>query len=301
MPRISPQRPRRLFRGSEFGRLMTMIFMLFVLGMMIKSASNPGTWSWLVNKPGQGERVLAEDRDGDQPPAEKAPGKAVSSSAAPASTATASTAKSSTGIASTGIASTAKTSTAKSSTPAASTPAPATPAASAPAASTPAPATSTAATHASIDKPAAADSAAADAAADRPALDRPAMGERLASSAAAIPIVAPGAVELTNSGGKLSGPQVHAIPKATGPTDQDEDEIAGAIEDFDYIFDYQTSIRQEELDAYRRIVRWVIDQPYALCWRGPRIAILRMANSSRIRTSSASRASCTRWWSMCGE
>ena len=63
MPRLQPQRPQRFFRGSEFGRLMTMIAMCVVLAMMIKTASNPGVWQWLVSKPGQANQVSQDDSD----------------------------------------------------------------------------------------------------------------------------------------------------------------------------------------------------------------------------------------------
>jgi hypothetical protein len=63
MPRLQPQRPQRFFRGSEFGRLMTMIAMCVVLVMMIKTASNPGVWQWLVSKPGQPNQAVQEDAD----------------------------------------------------------------------------------------------------------------------------------------------------------------------------------------------------------------------------------------------
>ncbi|HEV3416091.1 MAG TPA: hypothetical protein VG056_04740, partial [Pirellulales bacterium] len=66
MPRIERPRPRRLFRGAEFGRLMTMICMLVVLGMMIKTASNPGTWQWLVSKPGQANQIIGQRDEGEK-------------------------------------------------------------------------------------------------------------------------------------------------------------------------------------------------------------------------------------------
>jgi hypothetical protein len=53
------------------------------------------------------------------------------------------------------------------------------------------------------------------------------------------------------------------IPPATGPTDEDEAEADASIEDFDYIFDRATSFHSEEHDAYERITRWVINQPFA--------------------------------------
>src|SRR5438552_3088615 len=81
MPHIQPQRPRRLFRGAEFTKLMTMILMLVVLGMMIKSASNPDTWKWLVGKPGHPDQVVAEGSDQDKPQPEKVPGKTPSATA----------------------------------------------------------------------------------------------------------------------------------------------------------------------------------------------------------------------------
>lgn len=53
------------------------------------------------------------------------------------------------------------------------------------------------------------------------------------------------------------------IPTATGPTDEDDAEADASIEDFDYVFDKATSIHPEEHDAYERITRWVINQPFA--------------------------------------
>src|SRR5262249_44524377 len=61
MPRLQPKRPQRFFRGAEFGRLMTMIVMFVVLLMMIRTASNPGVWQWLVSKPAQQEKVVGEE------------------------------------------------------------------------------------------------------------------------------------------------------------------------------------------------------------------------------------------------
>ena len=63
MPRLQPQRPQRVFRGSEFGRLMTMIGMCVVLVVIIKKASEPGMWNWLTSKPGQALEVVQKDGD----------------------------------------------------------------------------------------------------------------------------------------------------------------------------------------------------------------------------------------------
>lgn len=82
MPRILPERPKRLFRGAEFTRLMTMVVMLFVLGMMIKTAQDPDTWKWLVSKPGKPDQVVAEGNSNDKPQREVVPPNAVSSTSA---------------------------------------------------------------------------------------------------------------------------------------------------------------------------------------------------------------------------
>jgi len=58
-------------------------------------------------------------------------------------------------------------------------------------------------------------------------------------------------------------PVLSKISPATGPTDEDEAEADASIEDFDYIFDKATSMHPEEHDAYERITRWVINQPFA--------------------------------------
>jgi hypothetical protein len=42
-----------MFRGNELPRLMTMLFMLVVLGMMFVRARDPDTWRWLVNDSGK--------------------------------------------------------------------------------------------------------------------------------------------------------------------------------------------------------------------------------------------------------
>jgi hypothetical protein len=154
VPRIERQRPRRLFRGAEFGRLMTMICMLVVLGMMIKTASNPGTWQWLVSKPGQANQVVGQEGGSDKSRPDQMP----------------------------------------------VTPTPSIPV-------------------------------------DGRAENRPAK---------------------TTEG----EPQPKKIPIATGPTDEDEAELSGAAEDFDFVADGSVQIQPEEMSAYRRLVRWVIDQPY---------------------------------------
>jgi hypothetical protein len=146
MPRLQPERPKRLFRGAEFTRLMAMILMLVVLGMMIKTAGNSDTWKWLVSKPGHPDQVVAEGADRNQPQPEKVPGKAAS-----------------------------------------------------------------------------------------------------ASGAAAI------------GAGQTPAPNV---PTAAGPTDQDEMEAAAAEEDFDFIVDNSIEVHPEEMPAYERLTRWVINQPY---------------------------------------
>ncbi len=66
MPRLQPQRPQRLFRGSEFGRLMAMIGMCVVLVVMIKKASEPGMWQWLTSKPGQPNEVVQKESKNDK-------------------------------------------------------------------------------------------------------------------------------------------------------------------------------------------------------------------------------------------
>src|SRR5260221_6895606 len=76
MPRLQPERPKRIFRGAEFTRLMAMVLMLVVLGMMIKTAGNSDTWKWLVSKPGHPDQVVAEGSDRDRPQTEKVTGKA---------------------------------------------------------------------------------------------------------------------------------------------------------------------------------------------------------------------------------
>jgi hypothetical protein len=146
MPRIQPERPKRLFRGAEFTRLMTMVLMLVVLGMMIKSAGNPDTWKWLVGKPGHPDQVIAEGSNRDQPQQEQVPLKTTPPSAA-----------------------------------------------------------------------------------------------------AGIAAVQPPAPK---------------IPPATGPTDEAEMEAAAAEEDFDFIVDNSIDVHAEEMPAYERLARWVINQPY---------------------------------------
>ncbi len=91
MPRILPERPRRLFRGAEFIRLMTMIVMLFVLGMMIKTAQDPDTWKWLVSKPGKPDQVVAEGNSNEPPERERVPAQVRTAPAAPASSTTSGT------------------------------------------------------------------------------------------------------------------------------------------------------------------------------------------------------------------
>lgn len=54
-----------------------------------------------------------------------------------------------------------------------------------------------------------------------------------------------------------------SIPPATGVTDEDPDEAAAAEEDFQYIEDGTLSTLRWETPAYQRILRWVVDQPYA--------------------------------------
>jgi hypothetical protein len=57
-------------------------------------------------------------------------------------------------------------------------------------------------------------------------------------------------------------PAAAKIPQATGPTDEDEAEADGAFEDFDFILDRATTLFPEERDAWARITRWVINQPF---------------------------------------
>ncbi len=54
-----------------------------------------------------------------------------------------------------------------------------------------------------------------------------------------------------------------SIPPATGVTDEVPDEAAAAAEDFQYVEDGSERILREEMPAYQRILRWVVDQPYA--------------------------------------
>jgi hypothetical protein len=68
------QRPKRLFRGTEFGRFVVMILMLVVLYMMIQTASDPGTWKWLVSEPGKTDRVVKTDESAE-PARERVPEK----------------------------------------------------------------------------------------------------------------------------------------------------------------------------------------------------------------------------------
>jgi hypothetical protein len=146
MPRLQPERPKRLFRGAEFTRLMTMMLMLVVLGMMIKAAGNSETWKWLVSKPGHSDQVVAEGSDRDRPQTEKVSGNAP-----------------------------------------------------------------------------------------------PAIG-----------LAAIGAGQMPSS----------KVPQATGPTDEDDMEAAAAEEDFDFIVDNSIEVHPEEMPAYERLTRWVINQPY---------------------------------------
>ena len=144
MPRLQPQRPQRFFRGAEFGRLMTMIGMCVVLVVMIKRASEPGMWQWLVSKPPEQEKVVRED--------------------------------------------TVRSKSAK---------------------------------------------------------------------------VEPEKKQEAKPQADTSAKAAKKIPAATGPTDEDADEASGAIEDYDYVSDGTTHINQEDIQAYERLVRWVINQPYA--------------------------------------
>ncbi|HEY2147211.1 MAG TPA: hypothetical protein VGH32_04695 [Pirellulales bacterium] len=174
MPRIQSERPKRLFRGAEFTRLMTMVVMLFVIGIMIVRARDPDTWKWLVSKPGHADQVVGQGSDADRPPQEKVP--PLVPPAAPSTTPTDKAVAA------------ARESTATNST----MPQPAAPA----------------------EKPA----------------------------AAALPAL--------------------KIPPATGPTDEGDFEAGAAIEDFDYVTDSSLALHQEDYPAYKRITRWVVNQPY---------------------------------------
>ncbi len=70
------QRPKRLFRGGEFGRLMVMICMLVVLYMMIRTARDPDTWKWLVGQQGKIDRVVKVEEGNDRA-VERTPAKAL--------------------------------------------------------------------------------------------------------------------------------------------------------------------------------------------------------------------------------
>jgi hypothetical protein len=56
MRRFRDRQSSRMFRGNEFGRLMTMIGMLFVLAMIIRRAGDAHTWQFLT---GESDRELA--------------------------------------------------------------------------------------------------------------------------------------------------------------------------------------------------------------------------------------------------
>ncbi len=69
-------RPKRLFRGGEFGRLMVMIRMLVALYIMIRTARDPHTWKWLVGQQGKIDRVVKVEEGNDRA-VERTPAKAL--------------------------------------------------------------------------------------------------------------------------------------------------------------------------------------------------------------------------------
>jgi hypothetical protein len=192
MPRIQPERPKRLFRGAEFMRLMTMVVMLFVLGMMIVRARDPDTWKWLVSKPGHPDQAVGQGSDADRPSQEKVPPKSP-----PAGTSAA-----------------------------------------------------------SIDKSVA---KAPKGAANEPEASQPmAPAEKSAVKEGLVALPA----QSVSSSSTTAAPPAPKIPPATGPTDEDEFEADAAIQDFDFVADNSLALHQEDYPAYKRITRWVVNQPY---------------------------------------
>lgn len=223
---IRPKReaPKRLFRGNEFGRLMTMICMLVVLWMMIQAARDPGTWTWLVTKPGKQEHVVPE-LDHSPRKVEKEAKKAEVGSRPSAEL----------GTKESGVGSQKKT--------AANAPqgkrqdqvALADGAGDQKAGSKEPEATT---------KPDSATNKPEDKTAEKPGDDAPPPAAEKEQ-----PQPAPDKV-------------ASKIPAATGPTDEDEDEQAGAEEDFDFVVDNLYHGTGEEHNAYQRLLRWVINQPF---------------------------------------
>ncbi|HEY4759893.1 MAG TPA: hypothetical protein VIH42_04870 [Thermoguttaceae bacterium] len=73
MRRRQSSPPYSFFRGNEFMRLMTMIFMLAVLFMLIHRSGEPNTWTWLAdNKPASQIQNSPESSvEKEQEPSEK--------------------------------------------------------------------------------------------------------------------------------------------------------------------------------------------------------------------------------------
>ncbi len=274
MIRPERERPKKLFRGAEFGRLMTMVCMLFVLGMMIQTARNPGTWQWLVKRPGKTDRVVADLDRHQQKVIRETP---VASNHEPRAAAAA--------IARTkhfadreiamispeGI----KADKSVEKTPA------------------------------DVARPAKADLAKSDESKTDSVKNDSTKSDSLGGDStepSSPPNSGPSNTDAISNGlvspytGKPNGPSSDAgkagvikpsttngadhaapapvaelsaeqrklidAPAATGPTDEDEEEQQGAAQDFDFVVDNQLNDDRRDHPAYQRIFRWVIDQPF---------------------------------------
>ena len=61
-------------------------------------------------------------------------------------------------------------------------------------------------------------------------------------------------------------PPASPLPKATGPTDEDRDQAKKARDEFPALSDGTTTIGQEEMAPYNRLVSWVTNQSFARLW-----------------------------------
>ena len=234
MPRLQRDPPQRMFTAWELRRLMSMIFMLAVLFMVIQQTRKTGSVRWLIGRSGDKDQIVGkiDDRD-DAPETTPAP---------PEHPATVAIAAAHTGTESPAAATDTKAAPAA---PASKAPAKSDqpPSASKPAekgqASPAKPGESSSPTKPSINPP---ENPAAEPAAQPPDSNVPESNPPAAAAPAAEP--AP------------------KIPPATGPTDEDSREAAAAGKDFGTVYDQTPGILPAEGNAYDRILRWVVHQPY---------------------------------------